>query len=74
MREAIVMVQCDCAFWYAFLQDKDKQNLCCSAQAEMTNSVTKYFHSDGFLNEAIFRQDVQSLLKQPVLNKKSKPL
>lgn len=43
-------------------------------QAEMTSSATKYFHSDGYLNETIFSQDVQSLLKQPSLSIKSKEL
>ena len=46
----------------------------CRDQAEMTNSVTKYFHSDGYLNEAILSEDVQELLKQPKLSNKGKSL
>ena len=40
----------------------------------MTNSVTKYFHSDGYLNEAVLSEDVQQLLKQPDLSNKGKCL
>ena len=38
----------------------------------MINSVTKYFHSDGFLNEAALSEDVQQLLRQPSLSNKGK--
>ena len=47
---------------------------CCSAHAEMTNSVTKYFHSDGYLNNQVFGQDVQSALNDPVLRDSRKQL
>lgn len=45
-----------------------------SAHAEMTNSVTKYFHSDGYLNNQVFGQDVQSALNDPVLRDSRKQL
>lgn len=40
----------------------------------MTHKVTKYFHSDGYLNEAVLSEDVQQLLKHPVLSNKGKAL
>ena len=46
----------------------------CSDQAEMTHSVTRYFHSDGYLNEAVLSEDVQQLLRQPNLSNKGKSL
>lgn len=45
-----------------------------SDQAEMTHPVTKYFHSDGYVNESVFGQDVQQLLQHSALSGKSKPL
>ncbi|KAL3138044.1 hypothetical protein ABBQ38_005277 [Trebouxia sp. C0009 RCD-2024] len=45
-----------------------------SDQAEMTHSATKYFHSDGYLNQALLSEDVQQLLRQPNLSSKGKSL
>ena len=46
----------------------------CRDQAEMTHKVTKYFHSDGYLNEAVLSEDVQQLLRHPGLSNKGKAL
>ena len=35
----------------------------CSHKQALSKSVTQYFHSDGYLDEASFAQDVQQLLK-----------
>ena len=48
--------------------------MACRDQAEMTNSVTKYFHGDGYLNEAVLSEDIQQLLRQPNLSNKGKSL
>lgn len=38
------------------------QHLCCSREQELTAQVTKYFHSDGYLDGPSFSRDVQKLL------------